>query len=110
MFVGVASSLLTYHERPGPLKPLRREYNGSDRVLSCGPTQLPQLEAFLDYWPTDVRLAVEVRHSDFYRERDALLLNSLLSQHKVARVMMDTRPIRTGSTEEQQNLVYFEGM
>ena len=36
---------------------------------SFGPTQLPQLEAFLDYWPTDVRLAIEVRHPDFYKER-----------------------------------------
>jgi uncharacterized protein YecE (DUF72 family) len=71
---------------------------------SFGPTQLPQLEAWLNYWPTDARLAVEVRHSDFYKERHALLLNTLLSQHKVARVMMDTRPIRTGPTEEQQIL------
>ncbi len=71
---------------------------------SFGPTQLPQLEAFLNYWPTDVRLAVEVRHSDFYKERHALALNNLLNQHKVARVMMDTRPIRIGSTEEQQIL------
>jgi uncharacterized protein YecE (DUF72 family) len=71
---------------------------------SFGPPQLPQLEAFLNYWPTDVRLAVEVRHADFYGERHALTLNTLLSEHKVARVMMDTRPIRTGSTEEQQIL------
>jgi uncharacterized protein YecE (DUF72 family) len=69
-----------------------------------GPTQLSQLEAFLNYWPTDVRLAIEVRHPDFYKERYAPILNTLLSQHKVARVMMDTRPIRTGSTEEQQIL------
>jgi len=69
-----------------------------------GPTQLPQLEAFLNYWPTDVRLAVEVRHADFYNEQQALALNTLLSQHRVARVLMDTRPICTGSTEEQQML------
>jgi uncharacterized protein YecE (DUF72 family) len=69
-----------------------------------GPTQLPQLEAFLNYWPTDVRLAVEVRHPDFYKERHAPILNTLLSQHKVARVMMDTRPIRIGTTEEQKVL------
>lgn len=71
---------------------------------SFGPTQLPQLEAFLNYWPTDVRLAVEVRHPDFYIEQHALILNTLLSQRKVARVMMDTRPIRTGSTKDQQIL------
>jgi uncharacterized protein YecE (DUF72 family) len=71
---------------------------------SFSPSHLSQLEAFLNFWPTDIRLAVEVRHADFYKESQALLLNSLLAQHDVARVMMDTRPIRTGSTEEQQIL------
>jgi uncharacterized protein YecE (DUF72 family) len=69
-----------------------------------GPSQLAQLETFLNYWPTDVQLAVEVRHPDFYKEANALLINTLLSQHQVARVMMDTRPIRTGPAEEQQTL------
>jgi len=71
---------------------------------SFGPTQLSQLEAFLNFWPADVRLAVEVRHPDFYKEHHASLLNTLLGQHKTARVMMDTRPIRIGPTEEQQIL------
>jgi len=71
---------------------------------SFNPSQLSQLEAFLNFWPTDVRLAVEVRHADFYKEPHASILNSLLAQHNVARVMMDTRPIRTGSAEEQQLL------
>lgn len=69
-----------------------------------GSAHLPQLEAFLDFWPVDVRLAVEVRHPDFYTERHAQALNALLSQHSVARVLMDTRPIRTGPAEEQQML------
>lgn len=71
---------------------------------SFGPTHLPQLRAFLKYWPADVRLAVEVRHPDFYQEQHASLLNSLLGQYNAARVMMDTRPIRTGSTAEQKVL------
>jgi uncharacterized protein YecE (DUF72 family) len=71
---------------------------------SFGPAQLPLLEAFLSYWPADTRLAVEVRHSDLYTPQHAESLNSLLSQYRVARVMMDTRPIRTGSTQEQQML------
>lgn len=68
------------------------------------PAHLPQLQAFLAFWPTDVRLAVEVRHPDFYTEPHASTLNSLLSHHQVARVMMDTRPIRVGSPQEQQVL------
>src|SRR5579859_1069368 len=69
-----------------------------------GPSQLPQLQAFLDFWPTDVRLAVEVRHPDFYTPQHSEPLNNLLGQYRMARVMMDTRPIRTGSTQEQQLL------
>ncbi len=61
---------------------------------SFGSAHLPQLEAFLNAWPTDVHLAVEVRHSDFYTEHHALTLNTLLSQHKAARVMMDRFVLR----------------
>jgi uncharacterized protein YecE (DUF72 family) len=68
------------------------------------PAHLPQLEAFLAFWPSDLRLAVEVRHPDFLTETQASELNMLLSQYNVARVMMDTRPIRVGPTEEQNVL------
>lgn len=71
---------------------------------SFGPAQLPQLETFLNFWPTNVRLAVEVRHPAFFEVEHAATLNALLSQYKVARVMMDTRPIRIGSSEEKQVL------
>lgn len=68
------------------------------------PNQLPALETFLDFWPTDVRLAVEVRHPSFYTEKVAESLNSILRHYNVARVVMDTRPIRTGTEQEQQML------
>jgi uncharacterized protein YecE (DUF72 family) len=69
-----------------------------------GPEQIAQLQAFLTFWPTDVQLAVEVRHPDFFKEAHTTTLNTLLSQHQVARVIMDTRPIRVGTAEEQQIL------
>ena len=69
-----------------------------------GPNQLPQLEAFLAFWPSDIRLAVEVRHPDFYSEAHAAQLNTLISRYNVGRVLMDTRPIRTGSAQEQAQL------
>ena len=69
-----------------------------------GPTQLSQLKVFLDFWPADLRLAVEVRHPDFYKEPHAATLNSVLNKYNVARIMMDTRPIRIGSAEEKQIL------
>src|SRR5258708_25043896 len=71
---------------------------------SFEPEQLPQIQAFLDFWPTDIRLAVEVRHPDFFEPPHATKLNTLLSHYNVARVMMDTRPIRVGSTKEQKIL------
>jgi uncharacterized protein YecE (DUF72 family) len=71
---------------------------------SFAPVHLPQLEAFLDFWPADLQLAVEVRHPAFFDTLQAETLNTLLSRHQVARVIMDTRPIRIGSTEEQDVL------
>jgi uncharacterized protein YecE (DUF72 family) len=71
---------------------------------SFGPEQIAQLQTFLTFWPPDIQLAVEVRHPDFFKEPHAAALDALLSQHQVARVMMDTRPIRVGTAEEQQIL------
>lgn len=65
------------------------------------PTELAQLQAFLGFWPTDIRLAVEVRHPQFFETSQAEALNALLSEHHVARVMLDSRPIRVGPEEEQ---------
>ena len=71
---------------------------------SFGPSHMSQLEAFMAFWPSEFPLAVEVRHPEFYLEHQASLLNSVLSEHQVARVIMDTRPIRIGSQEETQVL------
>ncbi len=71
---------------------------------SFGFAHLSQLEDYLSSWPTDVRLAVEVRHPSFYTEQHAVKLNNLLRRYNVGRVMMDTRPIRIGSAEEKQIL------
>lgn len=68
------------------------------------PEHLSQLGAFLDFWPRDLRLAVEVRHPTFFSEPHTSALNALLRQYNVARVIMDSRPIRIGSTEEKQVL------
>lgn len=70
-----------------------------------GPAQLTQLEAFLGFWPADTRLAIEVRHPGYFEEHHAATLNTLLSQYNVARVMMDTRPLRVGPEKEQRALL-----
>jgi uncharacterized protein YecE (DUF72 family) len=71
---------------------------------SFAPIHIEQLQAFLATWPTDLRLAVEVRHPLFYQQPHDAHLNNLLESYKAARVIMDTRPIRTGPTGEQQIL------
>ncbi len=58
------------------------------------PEQMPELQAFLAVWPRDVRLAVEVRHLDWFDEPYNGYLNQLLLGHNMARVTIDTRPIR----------------
>ena len=71
---------------------------------SFAPTHLNQLERWLAFWPADLRLAVEVLHPAFFETEQAATLNALLNQYRVARVIMDTRPIRVGPAEEQSLL------
>jgi uncharacterized protein YecE (DUF72 family) len=65
------------------------------------PADVPQLRSVLDHWPGDIRLAVEVRNRQFFEEPHETDLNALLAQYSVARVLMDTRPIRVGTPQEQ---------
>lgn len=59
------------------------------------PNLLADLEAFLSAWASDVRLAVEVRHLDWFDSRHDEALDELLTEHNMARVTIDTRPIRS---------------
>ena len=58
------------------------------------PNLLADLRAFLAVWPRDMRLAVEVRHLDWFDSPHDESLDQLLSEHNMARVTIDTRPIR----------------
>jgi len=60
-----------------------------------GPNLLADLQAFLSLWPSDVRLAVEVRHLDWFDALHDEELDGLLVEHNMARVTIDTRPIRS---------------
>ena len=59
------------------------------------PNLLGDLEAFLLRMPRDLRLAVEVRHLDWFDSPHREALNQLLASHNMARVVIDTRPIRS---------------
>jgi uncharacterized protein YecE (DUF72 family) len=61
---------------------------------SYSPRLLDDLRKFIEAWPRDVRLAVEVRHLDWFDSPNGDWLNQLLSDHNMARVTIDTRPIR----------------
>jgi uncharacterized protein YecE (DUF72 family) len=52
------------------------------------------LQKVLAAWPREIKLAVEVRHLDWFGEPHHSALNDLLRAHDVARVLIDTRPIR----------------
>ncbi len=58
------------------------------------PRLFDDLRSFVEAWPPDCRLAVEVRHLDWFGTPHDAQLNQLLAQHSIARVAIDTRPIR----------------
>ncbi|MCI0553508.1 MAG: DUF72 domain-containing protein [Anaerolineae bacterium] len=58
------------------------------------PKLLADLQVFLAVWPRDVRLAVEVRHLDWFDSPHDEALDQLLVDYNMARVTIDTRPIR----------------
>ena len=62
---------------------------------SYSPRMLDDLRTFLESWPAVVRLGVEVRHLDWFDSPHNEALNQLLAAHDMARVVIDTRPIRS---------------
>jgi uncharacterized protein YecE (DUF72 family) len=64
------------------------------------PKLFADLQAFLSVWDSSVRLAVEVRHLDWFEPPNDESLNQLLSDHNMARVTIDTRPIRDLAGDE----------
>lgn len=61
---------------------------------SYSPKEFNDLGSFLEAWPRAYRLAVEVRHLSWFDEPQHDALNQLLREHNMARVVIDTRPIR----------------
>jgi uncharacterized protein YecE (DUF72 family) len=84
--LGFVDIMLQFGDRLGPMfLQLPPRYS---------PSLLSDLETFLSRWPRDVRLAVEVRHLDWFESPNDEALDELLLQHNMARVTIDTRPIR----------------
>lgn len=62
---------------------------------SYSPSLFSDLRTFLEAWPPETSLAVEVRHLRWFEEAHNDALNELLSGLKMGRVVIDTRPIRS---------------
>ncbi|MEC4817141.1 MAG: DUF72 domain-containing protein [Scytonema sp. PMC 1069.18] len=66
------------------------------------PTSIDDLTAFLEsLQSTGVRLALELRHQDWFTEPYASELTELLQRLGIGRVLLDTRPIYTGDDDPQ---------
>jgi uncharacterized protein YecE (DUF72 family) len=61
---------------------------------SYSPHLINDLAKFLAAWPKEIRLGVEVRHLDWFEAPQRDELNQLLNRHNMARVVIDTRPLR----------------
>jgi len=59
------------------------------------PHLIEDLTAFLSAWPAETQLAVEVRHLAWFDPPHNENLNALLAECGMARVVIDTRPIRS---------------
>lgn len=70
------------------------------------PSLFEDLSEFLNAWPhNEAPLAVEVRHPDWFKEPHASNLNALLEKLGVGRVLLDTRPVYSGSRRYEGQLV-----
>jgi len=67
---------------------------------SYPPRLFDDLKDFLGSWPSGVRLAVEVRHPAWFDSPHHETLNGLLAERQMARVVIDTRPIRSLSGDK----------
>lgn len=69
---------------------------------TVGPDDLHRIETILNHIPPGYRCAIEVRHEDFFTE--PALLESMISQYQLGRVIMDTRPVFHGNTKHPEVL------
>jgi uncharacterized protein YecE (DUF72 family) len=58
--------------------------------------KIDDLETWLTAWPKEYRIAVEVRHDDWYTDPHESALMELLGRYNAGRVVMDVRPLNAG--------------
>lgn len=56
-----------------------------------GPENMERLSQFLDYWPVDLPLAIELRHAGWYANQNTYqMLIQLLEKHQITNILTDT--------------------
>lgn len=85
--------ILDEHDRLGPsLLQLPPFFDGS---------KLPVLEQFLNAWPADIPVAVEVRHADYFDEGPVeKRFEKMLRKLKVDQALFDSRPLFSAPPED----------
>jgi uncharacterized protein YecE (DUF72 family) len=63
------------------------------------PNLIEDLTGFLEMWPREAKLAIEVRHPDWFKAPHIEQLNILLKEFQVGRVLLDTRPVYSRSED-----------
>lgn len=98
--LGLIKGLQAFDRFTATLQPLIEQNKLGRLMLQLPPhfsfQQLNGLRLLLEQYAVTLPLAVEVRHNDFYNKgKSEQLLNRLLIEHEVDRVMMDTRPVHS---------------
>jgi uncharacterized protein YecE (DUF72 family) len=69
---------------------------------SYAPSSLNDLVAFIESWQqTQLPLAIEVRHRDWFKQPYADNLTNLLQEFSIGKVILDSRPIYSGENDPQ---------
>ncbi|MBD1938761.1 DUF72 domain-containing protein [Microcoleus sp. FACHB-68] len=71
---------------------------------SYSPELLDDLTGFLEAWPRNAPLALEVRHADWFKEPHIGKLNAVLQDLGIGRVLLDTRPVYSSPEDAQLHL------
>lgn len=69
-----------------------------------GPEKLSQLANYIGRLPTHFSYAVEVRNHGWFEEPHESALNQLLSEHKMDRVIFDSRPLNSAPASDESEL------
>ena len=77
---------------------------------SYSPAMSDDLGEFLEKWPAEVQLAVEVRHLAWFDAPHHEALQAMLASHQMGRVVIDTRPIRSLDGEQILQETVYERM